>query len=105
MTIADLRIVRNAIWDARTKWKLLGIELRLPASDLDSIEEAHRDIGRKFTEMLALWLRLDPPRTWSALVAALRLSTLGYETLAECVEREVTNSVPATKVQVGEVIG
>ena len=105
MTIDDLRTVRDAIWDGRAKWKVLGIELHLPVSDLDVIKEDYFDIGRQFTEMLALWLQLDSPPTWSALIDALRSPTVGCEELAKRVEREVTDSGPATEVQVGEFIG
>ena len=105
LTTDDLRSVRDLVWDARAKWRVLGIELRLPVDDLDSIKGNYYDIGRQFTEMLALWLQLDPPPTWSALVGALRSPVVGCEELAKRVEREITDLGPATEVQVGEFIG
>ena len=114
MTSKDLKTVRKAVWDARTKWMDIGIELDLSMPDLAAIEAAHRsDIGRCFIEMLTLWLKqVDPPPTWSALVAALKDPIIGYGDLAEQVESkyvhqssktsDVTDSGPATKSQEGE---
>ncbi|MCG8622861.1 MAG: death domain-containing protein, partial [Proteobacteria bacterium] len=66
------------MWSARTKWKDIGLELDIIQTDLDAIEAAHRsDIGRCLIEMLALWLKqIDPPPTWSTLVAALHDPTI-----------------------------
>ena len=116
LTIGDLKTVKKAVWSARTRWKDIGLELGIIQTDLDAIEAAYRtDIGRCFIEMLALWLKqVDPPPTWSALVAALQDPTIEEGTLAKQVEREyvhqcsktsdVTNSGPAIESQEGEFI-
>ena len=114
MTSKDLRTVRDAVWDARTKWMNIGIELDLQQSDLTAIEAAHRsDIGRCLTEMLTLWLKqVDPPPTWSKMVAALQHRIIGEGELAEQVESkyvhqcsktsDIIDSGPATEGQEGE---
>jgi hypothetical protein len=112
LTSKDLKTVRKAVWEARTKWMDIGLELDLSISDLTAIEAAyHIDIGRCFIEMLSLWLKqIDPPPTWTAMVAALQEPIIGYGDLAEQVESkycnktsDVTDSVPATKSQDGEL--
>ena len=116
MTSKDLSTVRDAVWDVRTKWMNIGIELHLQKPDLDAIEAVHRsDIGRCLTEMLTLWLKqVDPPPTWSVLVAALQHHTIEEGALAEQVESkyihqcskisDVTESGPEIKSQEGEFI-
>ena len=116
LTIEDLKTVKKAVWSARTKWKDIGLELGIIQTDLDAIEAVHRsDIGRCLTEMLARWLKeVNPPPTWSALIAALQDPTIEEGALAKQVEREyvhqcsmtsdVTGSGPATESQEGEFI-
>ena len=88
LTIEDLKTVKKAVWSARTKWKDIGLELDISQTDLDAIEAVHRsDIGRCFIEMLTLWLKqVDPPPTWTALVAALQDPTIEEGGLAEEIE-------------------
>ena len=113
LTIRDLKIVRNALWDARTKWKDIGLELDMSTTDLEKIEAVHRsDIGGCLIDMLALWLKqVDPPPTWTAIVAALQDRVIGEGGLAEEIESkyvhvsDFTVSGPAPKNQEGEFIG
>ena len=118
LTIGDLKTVKKAVWSARTKWKDIGLELDIIQTDLDAIEAEHRsDIGRCLIEMLALWLKqVDPPPTWSTMVAALQDPTIEEGALAKQVESkyvhqcsktvtsDITDSDPATKSQEGEFI-
>ena len=89
MTIADLKIVRAAIWEARAKCFDIGIELNITVPDLDVIRENKSgDIGSCFTEMLILWLkRLDPPPTWSSLVDALKEPTVNIQQVAKQLQK------------------
>ena len=113
LTIRDLKTVRRAVWGARTKWMYIGLELDIFQADLDAIQAIHRgDIGECLTEMLALWLKqVDPPPTWTALVAALQIPVVGCGYLVEQVESkyvhvsDVTDSGPATENQEGKFIG
>ena len=108
LTIEDLKTVKKAVWSARTKWKDIGLELDIIQTDLDAIETAHRDIGRCLTEMLTLWLKkVDPPPTWSTLVAALQDPTIGYGDLAKELEsnlnsKDTTDTGPEPKRRKGE---
>ena len=89
LTINDLQVVKNDLWEARARWKDVGLELSMRQSTLDSIAITQRDDpGNCLREMLAEWLRGagDPPRTWNTIVAALaKVESLGF--LAEEVGR------------------
>ena len=116
LTIRDLKTVKKAIWDARTKWMDIGLELDIIQPDLDEINSDNRgDTKKCFMEMLTRWLKqVDPPPTWSALVAALQDPAIGEGGLAKEIESkyvhqcskasDVTDSGPATKSQEGEFI-
>jgi hypothetical protein len=38
--LSDLRRVQNTLWEARTQWYNLGLELDISLDSLDSIEQA-----------------------------------------------------------------
>jgi hypothetical protein len=111
LTIDDLRTVQRDVWEARTKWYNIGLELDVDFSTLDAIRRDNYDIDSCFTEMLTMWLkRVNPPPTWSAMVEALRSPTVGYEHLTEHVSpseyvSDVTDSGPTTESQEGGFIG
>ena len=86
----DLKAVRTAIWDARSDWQDIGIELGLKVTDLEAIEETNRgNVDKCFSKMLTQWLkRANPPPTWLAMVEALKVPTVGFEQLAEQVENK-----------------
>ena len=88
LTVADLKVVRSAVWEARKEWKNIGIELNLLVTDLDVIKETNKDNIRDcLTEMLTLWLKkIDPLPTWSAIVKALKKPAVGFERLAKEIE-------------------
>ena len=90
MTITNLKTVRAAVWEARTQWMNIGIELDILKTDLDAIKATVQggNPGDCLTEMLTLWLKqVDPPPTWSALVTALKQPTVGLQQIAEKIEK------------------
>ena len=71
----------------------IGLELDLAKSDLDAIQEKHREnIDKCFTEMLDLWLLTNRRPTLTDLTAALRQRTVKLDQLAEELEREGLDS-------------
>ena len=90
LTINDLKFVRSAIWEARSKWMDIGIELSLKKSDLDALEETDGgNVGKCFTEMISLWLnKTNPLPSLSTLVAALKEQAVGFEQLADQLEKK-----------------
>ena len=75
----------NLLWDARSKWYMIGIELGLDVDELDAIEaNSHHRTDECLSKMLHSWLRQAIPRpTWSKLVEALRSRSIGYTNMAE----------------------
>lgn len=74
LTINDLKNVLLAIWDARSNWCDIGLQLDIRKPDLDAIQkECGSDLRRCLTEMLTLWLKqLNPPPTWNSMISALK---------------------------------
>ena len=88
LTSGDLKKVLDSLWEARTEWFYIGIQLDMKTSDLKVIKKNHDEAGLCFTEMLTDWLkRMNPPPTWEALVDALKSQTVGYEQLADTIEK------------------
>jgi hypothetical protein len=80
----DLRKVQRILWDARTQWYNLGLELDITPDTLDSIEQANQlNPDRCFRAMLTKWLREHERPTWSALAEALRSPAVGLSHLAQ----------------------
>ena len=79
----DLRIVQRILWEARTQWYNLGLELDITPDSLDSIQLANQNPDRCFRAMLTKWLREHQRPTWSALAEAVRSPVVGLGHLAE----------------------
>ena len=73
LTISDLPQVFRAVFDARTKWYDIGLELKIDVGSLDAIEEDNpRDVQDCLRALLKKWLRRAQPKpTWGALREAL----------------------------------
>ena len=79
LTINDLPQVNRSVLDARTKWYDIGMELKIDAETLDSIEKDNpRNCQDCLREMLKFWLRREEPiPTWGALAEALMSPLVG----------------------------
>ena len=86
----DGKKVLDCLWEARTKWFHIGIQLDMEIAHLNAIRNKYRDEADFcFTEMLTDWLkRMNPPPTWEALVDALKSQMVGYEQLADTIEKK-----------------
>ena len=81
----DLVEVRSALFPIASRWKGVGIELRLKLSDLDTIEGAHPNSPEDcLTDVVSRWLqkgynttRHGPP-TWRKLVRAILVDSGGH---------------------------
>ena len=86
MRISDLKLVINTLWDARSKWFDIGIELERTPDDLEAIKaKCNSSPDTCFREMLTEWLR-DKSSKWEHIVTALRAKPVGYGKLAKEVE-------------------
>ena len=86
----NLKDIQDLVWDARTKWSNLGLELGIKIGDLEVIEQnCKSDIETCFKNMLLMWLRMvDPLPTWDSLVSALGKSSVGRKDLAENIRKK-----------------
>lgn len=85
LTLTRLRSVKNRIWEARSKWRDIGVELKLEITDLDAINGS--DTGACFEKMLIIWLKQSKPRpTWSKMIKALKSRPVGFQQLAQHIE-------------------
>ena len=94
LTIDNLRDVLKAMWEARAKWYLIGLELDISAGTLDSIGKANnQNPDDCLTAMIKDWLRNEKPKpSWAAVARALKSSIVGYAQLAEQLPQQSTCS-------------
>ena len=87
LTSSSLATVRNALFDIRSKWEDIGIEL-LGKNDTDAIKkEKCNNIVDCLTEMLSVYLkRAKPEPSWRSIIAALKAKAVGESQLAEELE-------------------
>ena len=100
-----LKMVREATWDVRPKWRLFGLELGIDMGTLEvgilflccahcylwivsCSQTIERDCCNKtgdcFTCLLEQWLtKPEPPPTWTALTTALKSPSVGHEDIAK----------------------
>ena len=85
-TINDLGTLREAVFEARTKWYDIGLMLKVPVDELDSIDCRFDDPSDQLRETLKIWLRTARKPTWQAILVALRNRTVGQPKLANEIE-------------------
>ena len=99
LTIDDLAPVLEETYEARAKWHNLGVALRLPEHELESIESQCSAPEDGLREILKTWLRrVEPQPTRAALVKALASKLVGKELLAkELEEKYCRDQAPLSK--------
>ena len=92
----------NELHDVRTKWKMIGLGLRLPHSDLDAMSGSPQDC---LQSSMSKWLKgVDPPPTWQAIVAVLRSRAVGEERIANELEEKFCRDIPSEAPVKGIII-
>ena len=80
----NLKNVRELLYQVRSKWYDMGIELELKVEELDNIKAEYTDLGECLTEMLKIWLKsINPLPTWKALGDALKARAVNEVDLAK----------------------
>lgn len=90
MSISDLKDVINTLWEARSKWFNIGIELQRTLDDLEVIKtRCNNNPDDCFREMFTEWLRESKESlpTWENIITALKAKPVGYGQLARKVEQ------------------
>ena len=90
MVVKDLKVVKNFIWDAYTKWYHLGVELELDPSDLEAIRtKFNNDPAECFNQVLLDWLMgKGSACTWKNLATALKAPPIKFSSLSEGIEKK-----------------
>ena len=90
MTTKDLKAVHESLWEVRSKWRNLGIQLDIKVEDLEAIAaNNHQKVDECFADCIICWLRQsNPPPTWTSLINALKSPTVGFQDLAKTLERK-----------------
>ena len=85
----DLADVQEELHGTESKWKTIGIQLKLPIQCLEKIEEEKKgDPEECSIEMQIAWLR-SKKATWKSLVEVLRKSLVGFEEKARAIEKKI----------------
>ena len=89
LTSSNLATVRDALFNVRSKWEDIGIEL-LSKDDTDAIKTEKCNIVVAYlTEMLSVYLkRAKPEPSWRSIIAALRAKAVGESQLAKELEEK-----------------
>ena len=75
---SDLRSIQKYMWDARSKWFNIGIQLSVTIGDLEAIKKENPDCGGCLTRVLLTWLRKGSPTpTWQSLITAMKVPAVG----------------------------
>ena len=96
LKVKDLSVVQNKLWDARSKWRYIGLDLGILASDLEVIKKDGDDTDEKFHSMLLKWLCEGKNCTWEALIKALSSPSVGQTTLARSIQQNLMASDKAS---------
>ena len=89
LTLQDLKEVENISWNARTKWREIGIQLKIDYETLNVIECDCDNVDSRFDKMLSTWLiQINPEPTWTRLSSALKSKPVDREDIAQNIERE-----------------
>ena len=85
---SHIQIIQEVTYDARSKWKNLGIELGISPPTLDSIDTGcHGTPEDCYRNLLETWLRGDTPKpTIARLLESLKARTVGYGYLVTKIE-------------------
>jgi hypothetical protein len=83
LTIRNFARIQEALWEARSKWKNIGVRLNLAVSDLECINaEPGVSLDEKFDRMLSARLKMIEPCTWKDLYDALNHPTVAMSDVA-----------------------
>jgi hypothetical protein len=62
LTPDDEKEVIHLMWNCRSRWRFIGIELGIDVNKLDAIEKKHRKVEDCLTELITTWLRRNNPK-------------------------------------------
>ena len=92
----------NELYDVRTNWKMIGLGLRLPHSDLEAMSGSPQECLER---SMSKWLKgIDTVPTWQAIVAVLRSPLLDEKKKAKELEDKFCCDIPSETCVKGIII-
>ena len=93
LTTDDLATLQNALFEVRDKWYHLGVQLKVPISDLKAIRTQYlNNPDDCLLEMLSCWLsNTTPSPTWQTVVDALCCAAIGRQHVADNIRKQYLN--------------
>ena len=83
----DLAQVLRELLKAKNKAYELGLELKLPQYEVESIRDTHQDPQERLTRIIEKFLKqVSPEPTWRVIVDALRSPLVNHAQLAREIE-------------------
>jgi len=82
----DLGCVLEEVLDVASQWYHLGLQLKLRAGTLDSIQAQFDGPKRQLLEMLKTWLTTSNNTSWKTLIDGLKSRSVGASQLASVLE-------------------
>ena len=77
-------LTSQVICDVTTKWRQLGVGLRLPLTALDAIDADYPKVADKCHQVFLMWSRRQTlPYTWGTVIRVLQSPAVGEQALAE----------------------
>ncbi|XP_064390037.1 uncharacterized protein LOC135337940 isoform X3 [Halichondria panicea] len=104
---SHLQVVRHAVWEVRSDWFDLGVELDISHGTLMEIKADHKEVNQCFTAMLQCWLsQTSPPPTWATLIEALNSTVIGRQDIANNIGPDLRGHFESTdKSSVDQQLG
>ena len=90
----DLFEIQEELWDARPKWRTIGLGLKIRPPDLDVIDQNGEGIDAKFESMILKWLQNGKNCTWASICKILSTRSVGHSNLAEEIRRKKCATMP-----------
>ena len=102
-TALTLEMVFSALHSVSPKWSDIGLQLHVPAFQLNIIEADTTGVTRRLRAMLEYWMKnaADPLPSWEGLVDALKTPAVGESRLAK--ELEERHCSPEDQSSLGEL--
>jgi len=71
------------VFDAKVKWKFIGLKLGVSNGELDGIELDRSNVDDKLMDTLRKWLQQGENTTWKALAETMGACTVGRVDIKE----------------------
>lgn len=92
LKLKDLNVVYEALYNARSKWEDIGLELNVDPEALISISRNQSEHAECLKEMLSFRLRFPTSGvlTWKLIIESLRANFVAQNDLANAIENSLT---------------